>query len=122
MRTTIASLLALTIVVAAGCSDDSSGGTPDGGSPGDGSSGAPDAFSCETAKSACPNDEPFPVDACKLALNHPMCGQSYLRFIMCIGDHQVCKSDGTTDVDAWKVHCASQQAAVNQCFGPLDGG
>lgn len=122
MRKGIASLFAVTIILAVGCSDDSNGGTPDSGSPNDGASGSPDAFSCETAKSKCPADPPFPVNECNLALNHPMCGQSYFRFIMCIGDHQVCKTDGTTDVDAWMVHCGSEQTEVNQCFGPRDGG
>ncbi|MET0592377.1 MAG: hypothetical protein ABW133_06740, partial [Polyangiaceae bacterium] len=88
-----------------------------GGSGGD----ASDMFSCE-AKSKCPADSARNVAQCEQMRTHPTCSTVFLKFMKCIGDHQVCKADGTTDIPAWMEHCMTEQAENAQCFGMPDAG
>jgi hypothetical protein len=104
----IAAGLAITMLLVAGCSSD-----PDESS---------DPFSCDNAKSKCPNDPPLPAAECKEALGHPTCGNAAMAFFLCIGQHQTCLSDGTTDQNTTLRECAMQQTAVEQCFGASDAG
>jgi len=108
MLKAIAAGLALTMLLVAGCSSD-----PDESS---------NAFSCDNAKSKCPNDPPLPAAECKEALGHPTCGNAAMAFFLCIGQHQTCLPDGTTDQNTTLRECAMQQTAVEQCFGPGDAG
>jgi hypothetical protein len=108
MLKAIAAGLALTMTLVAGCSSDSEG--------------SQNAFSCENAKSKCPNDPPLPVAECKEALGHPKCGNVVLALFICIGEHQTCASDGTTDQDATERACSMQANAVRQCDAMGDAG
>jgi hypothetical protein len=104
----IAALLALTML-AASCSSSESSDSPQG-------------FSCDNNKSKCPNDPPLPTEECKQSTGHPTCGKLVVDFFLCVGLHQTCLGDGTTDISVWMRECASQYAAVNQCFGASDAG
>ena len=108
MLKALAAGLVLTMLLAAGCSSDS-----------DTSS---NSFSCDNAKSKCPNDPPLPVAECKEALGHATCGGAALAFFLCLGAHQTCLPDGTTDESVTARECAMQQTAVQQCFGMSDAG
>ena len=101
--------LALTMMLVASCSSSDSGDSSI-------------TFSCDNAKSKCENDPPLPADECKKAIGDPKCGSVFMAFFLCIGEHQVCLPDGTTDTGAWGRACAMQQNAVAQCGGVPDGG
>lgn len=125
----IAALLVSCLMLAASCSSDPVGATSDGGGGSGGSGGAggsgigdaSDAFSCD-AKSKCPNDATRNVAQCEQMRTHPTCGPIFLKFMKCIGDHQVCKDDGTTDIPVWMAACVAEQAENAQCFGMPDSG
>ncbi|HMJ55375.1 MAG TPA: hypothetical protein VK540_25040 [Polyangiaceae bacterium] len=101
--------LALMMMLVASCSDSES----------------PTTFSCESVKSKCANDPKLDADQlrqCNEALGDAKCGQLYLSFFLCLADHQVCASDGTTDQDKTTAECTPQVNAVDTCAGVSDGG
>jgi hypothetical protein len=104
----IAAGLIVTMLLVAACSSNSED--------------SPSGFSCETAKSKCPNDGPLPVEECKRALGHPTCGNQVMALFLCLGEHQTCASDGTTDQSVTERACAMQISAVSQCDPAIDGG
>src|SRR5690242_16294559 len=88
----------LSMMFAASCSSSNS----------DNSGGGSNTFDCDNAKSKCPNDPPLPPATCKAAINDPKCGKVFLDVFLCIGAHQTCKDDGTTDTAVTDRECASQ--------------
>jgi hypothetical protein len=110
MRKGIVAGLALSLLLVGACSSDSNGGGTSSGT-----------IDCDNAKSKCPNDPPLDPALCKQLTNDPKCGKVFTAALLCIGDHQTCKSDGTTDTSVSDRECASQQAAAAQC-SPADGG
>ena len=125
----IAALLVASFMLAASCSSDpvestgDGGGGTGGGGGSDGAAGgdASEMFSCE-ARSKCPADQPRNVAQCEQMRTHPTCGAVFLKFMKCIGDHQVCKDDGTTDIPAWMSQCMTEQAENAQCFALPEAG
>ncbi|HMI83632.1 MAG TPA: hypothetical protein VK550_06025 [Polyangiaceae bacterium] len=99
--------LSLSLVLVASCSSSESND--------------PKPFSCDTAQSQCPNDQPPDREECKRILGDPTCGNVFLTFLLCLGAHQTCRADGTTDEMASARECGSQQAAAEKCAG-VDGG
>jgi hypothetical protein len=104
----IAASLVLSLMLVASCSSS-------------GSSGSSDTFSCDNAKSKCPNDPPLDPVYCKKATEEPNCGSLVLNMFKCIGAHQTCLADGTTDQSVSQRECASEFNAVANCT-PADGG
>ena len=94
--------IVLALALGAGCSDSE----PDNG-------GA--SFSCEGAKSKCPNDGPLDVQTCKTALQDPYCSVPFALWLKCAADKQLCGPDGETDVEATRNACLSQTQAAEQC-------
>ena len=103
----IAALLVLATMLVASCSSSESSGS--------------NTFSCDTAKSKCPNDPPLDPALCKSVIGDPSCGNVFMAFFLCIGDHQSCLADGTTDQSVTERECAKQQMAAEQC-SPADAG
>jgi hypothetical protein len=107
MLKAIAAGFVLLTMLAAGCSSDSD---------------PPAGFSCDNAKSKCPNDPPFPPAECKAALGHPTCGNAFMTFFLCVGEHQTCLADGTTDTTVTERECAMEDSALTQCLSMDAGG
>lgn len=80
------------------------------------------SFSCDDVKSKCPNDEPFDPNVCRIVVGHPTCGNVFVAFLRCVGDHQTCTADGKTDETVTDRECASEKAAAEQCGNTVDGG
>lgn len=104
----IAAGFALSMMLVAGCTSSDSSDS--------------NTFNCDTAKSKCPNDDPPDRAQCKQIIGDPTCGTVFLGFLLCLGAHQTCLADGTTDVDASARECAPQQKAAEDCVPPTDAG
>jgi hypothetical protein len=107
MLKAIAAALALSMLLVASCSSSESGD--------------PKAFSCDTAKSKCANDPPFDPAICKMVVGHAECGKVFMAYLSCVGAHQTCLADGTTDQAVSARECAKEETAANDC-SPADGG
>jgi len=106
MRQAIALGLALSMMLVAGCSSSDSDSN---------------GFSCDTAKSKCQNDPPLDVAFCKRAIGDANCSDVYMKAFLCIGAHQTCLPDGTTDESVIARECANEQKAAEACI-PSDAG
>jgi hypothetical protein len=76
---------------------------------------------CDNAKSKCPNDPPLDAELCKRLIGDSRCGSVYMNFFLCVGAHQACLADGTTDESATTRECGNEQNAAVQC-ADADGG
>jgi hypothetical protein len=103
----IIAALALSMMLVASCSSSDSSGS--------------NAFDCDNAKSKCANDPPLDPALCKRVINDANCGTVFLDVFLCIGTHQTCLADGTTDQTVTARECAAQQSAAEKC-SPADGG
>ena len=77
--------------------------------------------SCATAKSKCANDRSPTSDeiaTCEKDLSDAKCGGVYASALICLANHQICASDGTTDQDKTKAQCKSEIDTAAAC---LDG-
>jgi hypothetical protein len=104
----IAAAFALSMMLVASCSNSDS--TDSNG------------FSCDTAKSSCPGDPPLDPAECKRIVGDPTCGNVFMDFFLCVGVHQKCLDDGTTDQSVTARECAAQQNAAIQCAASIDAG
>lgn len=83
-----------------------------------------DKSSCATAKSKCANDRSPTADeisTCEKDLSDAKCGGVYAAALICLANHQICASDGTTDQDKTKAQCTSEIDTATACFNG-DGG
>ena len=105
----IAAGLALSLMVVASCSSSESNSN---------------TFSCDSAKSKCPNDEPPDAEdraQCNAIINDRACGTLYMAMLLCLADHQTCLPNGKTDEDTTAKACPDQVSAAEKCAG-VDGG
>ena len=102
--------LAFSMMLVASCGNSSE--------PGGGGS---NTFDCDNAKSKCANDPPLDAALCKRVTTDPQCGKVFTDVFLCIGEHQTCLGDGTTDQSVSNRECATQMSAAQQC-SPADGG
>jgi hypothetical protein len=95
----IAAGLALFLIIVAGCSS---------------SSGSTESI-CDNPKSKCPNDKPLDSAECKKQIGDSHCGKAWEKLFKCIGEHQTCLSDGTTDQTVSQRECAAEFSGVQTC-------
>jgi hypothetical protein len=110
MRKVITAVFAVTMMAAASCSSSDSDG------------GSKTTFSCDDPKSKCPNDEPLDPATCKRIVEEPTCGDLMLQMFLCIGEHQTCLADGTTDQSVSERECSAEMSAAVRCATNFDAG